>query len=827
MAAYTPLKGVNSAGSDTDNASGDGAKNFVQMPYLTDTQVEIDPYVDYILVFPLQIMPEDHDEESQTQHGSSLTGFSGHPGDSVTLRWMGLAGDNSKWMKRKANPFQSAKKIFLPNCDQITQVFEEGLEKTLEERFDWPMTERTYQDTVREFIVSILVSHKCGFKLSSCPSIDNDEVFLLVKFPDARSDGPRRPRERAKIANRSAPSRENSRTHAKIDFRPAEQQIATQMGLRLPVKPECYEACGEEIQARIQDRDDRYVVAFHPYVVGKEDMFQPFTQVNRMHMCRQRMGHFIDIPELMRQGIVKFEFPPHEWAQVKEFDAEWANIWKFYAPMRWNYEEDDRVREYFGEELAFFFSWATFFTRSMALPMAGAVLVWIAYLIIPEDSERTEAHWVAAGYAVMMAFYGTLVNEFHKRIQHRQVQRWGMRDFIEYEETRPRYDRELDKEWRVAKYKLISSAIMFLFISVHIFLVTGVQMAKWHIIQYARETGWTNGFHNLGLSESDVVRVIMKVGMVVLTVLMLVTDYVWEDIADKLTGWENHRTEGEYAAALVYKLVPVHLFNCLFNFLYIAFAKPVLGRCIPDLDGCIWELRGSVMVFFILRACFTIFVLLWSRKRVSGELAEEVKSVRSRGGTMTYTQIQAKLDTFPGLHYDYMHFLTAFTVVVSFCQVFVSLSFIAFFMNLLELRLLGYRHCFTMRRVYPAGSEGIGAWSPVMEAVGRMAVIINCGLFIFLMKPVRDYSSASKLAIFLISEHSLMFVKLIIEAGIDDQPRDVRRIEAANIEAITMMMGDIDETLRPVEILDQFLHDRVQIGVETGRRKKEPREATS
>ena len=73
------------------------------------------------------------------------------------------------------------------------------------------------------------------------------------------------------------------------------------------------------------------------------------------------------------------------------------------------------------------------------------------------------------------------------------------------------------------------------------------------------------------------------------------------------------------------KLVPVKLCNYMFSFLYIAFLKPAFGRCVPNVDGCILELKESVFLLFVTRSLYTSVSLVMANHRVPREVKEELK----------------------------------------------------------------------------------------------------------------------------------------------------------------------------------------------------------
>ncbi len=81
-------------------------------------------------------------------------------------------------------------------------------------------------------------------------------------------------------------------------------------------------------------------------------------------MIRRRLYAFVDFAELRRQGILLKEFPPHDWNIVQLLTADIADFRKFWTIFKPSCRIDEQIREYLGEELAFYFVYSSY-TREM------------------------------------------------------------------------------------------------------------------------------------------------------------------------------------------------------------------------------------------------------------------------------------------------------------------------------------------------------------------------------------------------------------------------------------------------------------------------------
>lgn len=132
-----------------------------------------------------------------------------------------------------------------------------------------------------------------------------------------------------------------------------------------------------------------------------------------------------------------------------------------------------------------------------------------------------------------------------------------------------------------------------------------------------------------------------------------------------------------------------------------------------------------------------------------------------------------------------------------FSVVLPVMSFLAFFSNMLEIRLLGYRMAHVMQRADPRGQEGIGAWAGIVQVISTFAVICNVGLAVFAMHPLRDFDLPTKLGFFVALEHLMLCVKNLVEAAVPDKSLTLTLIEEVNTDSQDEIFGDID---KPVNV---------------------------
>merc|ERR1719420_2126808 len=189
------------------------------------------------------------------------------------------------------------------------------------------MTLEEYHEEVTKLLVKILAGPDFGFEMDSFPSIDHDEIFLKARIP----------RDDLTLCQYAA--------HFDY-FMPLSDVAYSSHGLNVPL-----DSRGGEVRAYAQ------------FVPERKEYFQPFRQTDRIRLIRARIDKYFDLRFLNEQNILVEHFPAHHWDKVVEMCDDWANPWRWYRlPER---ENEDQVRDYFGEEMSWIFVWQACYSRAL------------------------------------------------------------------------------------------------------------------------------------------------------------------------------------------------------------------------------------------------------------------------------------------------------------------------------------------------------------------------------------------------------------------------------------------------------------------------------
>lgn len=228
------------------------------------------------------------------------------------------------------DPYEDAKRIFDRPMNAASQFNMAGFA----EFQVGTMTMADYQDKVRARFLDLLM--RTHLMVSSFDSIDGDEVFLKVGL------------------NR----------HGQVI-----KELAERYKYSMPYRAEAYEdmppwgniAGG----APMKNYDGDFVYAHEEYSLEHADLFQPFRDIDETRLILMRLDRWIDIEELVEQNVITGFFPAIAPKAQRKLCKTWADPCRLLNPP--GRAAEFEVRDYFGEEVAFFFVWMRFAIWGLAV----------------------------------------------------------------------------------------------------------------------------------------------------------------------------------------------------------------------------------------------------------------------------------------------------------------------------------------------------------------------------------------------------------------------------------------------------------------------------
>jgi hypothetical protein len=287
-----------------------------------------------------------------------------------------------------------------------------------------------------------------------------------------------------------------------------------------------------------------------------------------------------------------------------------------------------------------------------------------------------------------------------------------------------------------------------------------------------------------------------------ITANIKVVDQIWKRLSPRLTKCENWKTEQQFKSAKVQKLFIVKFLVYYYPFFYIAFLKERIEGCPDPVDGCHAELKQNLAIFFFTHVATVIALIAlpmaWTKFQITREIvkAESLAEAEGRKVEYTYLQAQAKCPPYDGDTDDFMELILSLGFVMMFAVELPVMAFLALLSNMVEMRMLAFKMSYVHQRTEPTGQEGIGAWAGIIETISTVAVVINVGMAIFCMHPLRDLSFKVQLGLFVCAENGMLLIQSIITSCYPEKALVQVEAEEDNSDAMDEIMGETDKPVK-------------------------------
>jgi hypothetical protein len=594
------------------------------------------------------------------------------------------------------------------------------------------MTKKAYFEEAMKIYMSIMSCNQFGAEIKSKVSVDEDEVFVGIKLVD-------------KILPMTAEA----------------------FGYRMKVK----ESLLDESAPKCSIDGEKYplhVVYFDEF----EDKFVPFREVDRIRLLFRQLNYFFHTDKMKDQGlIVKEPLVLQDHAKVEELLTTVGDIKKSF---RWHSDaEINDIRDYLGEEIAWFFLFVRFMTRKLLIPAAVGLTyrLYVSFFVSEKDKEDPDVidhlNYLRFGYGIIVLIWAsTLVGGF-RRVQAVFQTKWGMRDYSVVSEVKKEYDESKEQTFKLNFYKSLTPFFASIVMGTMVYGMLELMnlRVKWIAEDRKFMGGAVDG---------------AAMGGYLIVALIKFLDQVWNQLSMRLTNLENHRTSGEHEKARIYKIVYVKLAVVLWPYLYTAFRKRHVVECREDVEGaetCLPGLSKDLAKYFGIHIMICIMKILaftyFGKRQVNEEYARATKEHPDK--KYSYVEVQAKLLPAPGITDEYTELLVSFALVCLFGTVLPSMSLLLFLANLVEVRLLAYRYLQSTGRPRPVGAEDIGAWDYCFDFATQVSLLVMPAILVFEMHPLRDMKKEYEWETFLGLEHFFIIMKLVVMSFYTKAPFDVRK----------------------------------------------------
>ncbi|ORY49753.1 DUF590-domain-containing protein [Rhizoclosmatium globosum] len=492
-----------------------------------------------------------------------------------------------------------------------------------------------------------------------------------------------------------------------------------------------------------------------------------------------------------------------------------------------------KVRNYYGEYVAFYFAWLGFYTVWLVIPAILGLLVSIYSF-----ATSTNGHYFDNAFIIVFAFFqsvwGLLFLRFWSRRNIALATVWNVRTVERIESKRPEFYGTTVKRdpvtGRMETFMPTWNTFRLRFVSyLYMFLAIGLMCAfQFLIIVLHAKFSTYSVYVSTGVSS-----LFTLINIVVLTPSYLTVSLF-------LTRSENHKTQ----LAFDYNRdVKDFVMSALQNYsylIYVGIFKVFSGNsldlvgvskevCYADAksgSSCISELMLSMAIVFTGMQFWCQFqaVLLPLVIEKFREASLKRKLAKQHATQSVMNRRQASFRVAPQYILDdvlqvwvrrdeIMPKIIEYGYVCLFSLSFPLAPLLALISSILEIRLGAYRLVVESKRPFARRVEDLGAWKDIMDAIAKISILVNALIIVMssgyfestFLANFEDNQSAKlgiQLAFVLIFEHLVILVVGAVCWFVPEEPANIRNsierekylIRVANGEIVEVDDSDIHQT---------------------------------
>lgn len=559
------------------------------------------------------------------------------------------------------------------------------------------------------------------------------------------------------------------------------RDVAARMRYKLQLKPE-YAGAYAEYRHDFPGRPavgftDRRIVS-HLYKIHTDDEFHSEDAIFSTRDKIVLIDHIINskdkdcaglaVGDLLHERELRGFFPLHENHVLQDLASrihDWVVMPKEHA---------NRVRDYFGEKVTFYFLFMSFYWKWLVIPALVGVILQLIDVIC-----RTPDNWTATPFCIVSTVSALLLPHFWRREEAKYALAWGTYDLDdELEPPRPEYwgeprinpvTAQVEPFYPDHKRKLHYCLSFFVMIICAIFLTASILG-----VLYAR--------HQL---KEQVPGGIITF-QIALAFLVEAFNVLLTAVCRCLTDRENHRAQSEYDLHLLWKVMGFKFASSYFVLYYIAFLKDhtvLFGspmRCIRN--DCFLDLQAQLAVFTVVnlavknlaRSVSPRLRTWWRHVRVSGRACMENMWHHDKLelAELSSAEIQSKMETFDGFaDFDETLITHGYASFFAVSSPWVCAATLLWVICELLLDMKGLTE--TRKRPFPLRVRGTGPWASAFEAYGVIAAFTNIALLVFVSDQYGSWTPAQKVILFIFFGHVIFLSCIAVKIVLPAIPRSV------------------------------------------------------
>eukprot|EP00941_MAST-03F_sp_MAST-3F-sp1_P002252 g2252.t1 len=413
----------------------------------------------------------------------------------------------------------------------------------------------------------------------------------------------------------------------------------------------------------------------------------------------------------------------------------------------------ESLRNYYGEEVAFYFLWIDFMTLWLLLPASIGILLYFLRLY---NGDSIDDCVVTPFYGLFMFLWGCCFLRFFEQEEVRSAWKWGTYTRGVLDHTRSRLDKrpEFRGEIRISpitgrqeKYQsrtnkiglyILSSVVTFVLLCGAFFIIVCSLNLQGYINPSHDRARWVyDGDHPFYIqffakySEEgalfDASSNFASLCPVVIHVLVVLSmNFIYSHVAEVLTFWENHESKNSHENSLLLKRFCFEAFDAF---------TPLIYLCCYEND--VTKLRSELVSVFnvdtfrrILCECIiprAIQIMQINRSEEKDEKEEKKSLLSLDRQSLRAESMKVEYDTYD----DYLEIMIEFGYIILFASAYPLAACIAVFANLIEVRSDALKLAQVCRKPPAKRVASIGMWKNIMKAIVILSACTNVYIFSF------------------------------------------------------------------------------------------------
>eukprot|EP00927_Polykrikos_kofoidii_P019500 TRINITY_DN1911_c0_g1_i1.p1 TRINITY_DN1911_c0_g1~~TRINITY_DN1911_c0_g1_i1.p1 ORF type:complete len:767 (-),score=85.10 TRINITY_DN1911_c0_g1_i1:231-2531(-) len=564
---------------------------------------------------------------------------------------------------------------------------------------------------------------------------------------------------------------------------------AEKMGVRLQLTRDAVKALG--IEQPIESSPpfipyDADIVEEMKQFIDEDRVFRKFYTkfaekgsiirvVERVRMFETLIDGLIKMGPFFQHAVVQDRFPVHYKSTVNHLGPTWGNFsckYLFDPTAKFN---ENAIRDYFGEKIAFYFVWVSFTIR-MLVPYAICGVMVKAYGLWRREDQMYEI----AAWSTITICWAALYMSKWRSAQHEWISRWD--SSVKSKTLRPGFHgtlqaSPLNANVQTRQFSNTKRELYVIFSVVMTCVFIGVVLGCVGVIFFFRPMFVARFGKNALTAASIAIAIQIKI-----------FNFIWDFVSLRLTRLENSETIDGFVGSLSSKVFAFQFVNTYNSFLYIGLFQKNRGigcvgnNCITELDTALMSTYGSAVALAMVGCAVPWMQMSWSlRKEAKSTLAKyqadidagrkQLKDLPQR----CYMEKQASMLPYGDeeLMTDYLSLVLNLGQVFLFGSVSPLLALLCLLLFLLRFRVDAWKLLHVYQKPFAHQSYGIGAWNQMIDLVAWMGVFTTVAIPIVNLNYFDHLPIAHKLTMAFGIEHLFIFLKIMWSAAIPTETSSV------------------------------------------------------